>query len=226
MHARTRLPVDWTYAWLRRFHAPAQAVMVPTASIEDDLRRRGFRRLARWSRGVDAELFRPGERLDMPWQRPVHMYVGRVAVEKNLGDFLALPLPGSKVIVGDGPQRAELESRHPEAHFVGTCRGESLAAHFRSADVFVFPSRTDTFGLVLLEAMASGTPVAAYPVPGPLDVVEHGSSGVLNVDLAEAARQALMLDRKAVRAHALQYSWERANRQFLCNLRPADVVAA
>ena len=220
VRARVRLPVAFTYAWLRRFHAPSRAVMVPTRSIRDDLDARGFRNLALWSRGVDTDVFRPGPRLPNGWRAPVFMYVGRVAVEKNLDAFLGLDLPGTKVVVGDGPQRTELQSRHPRAIFTGARHGEDLAAHFRSADVFVFPSRTDTFGLVLLEAMASGTPVAAFPVPGPIDVVAPGRSGVLDDDLHAAALAARGLDRALVRDCALEYSWQRATAQFLTNLRP------
>jgi glycosyltransferase involved in cell wall biosynthesis len=226
VHARIGLPVALTYGWLRRFHAPASAVMVPTRSIYDDLARRGFRNLAMWSRGVDTELFRPGERLGRDWARPVFMYVGRVAVEKNLDAFLGLRLPGTSVVVGDGPQRLQLQARYPDAVFTGAKHGQALAEHFRSADVFVFPSRTDTFGLVLLEAMASGTPVAAFPVPGPLDVVRPGRSGVLDDDLARAALAARDLDRDVVRGCALEYSWERATSQFLRNLRQNDASAA
>jgi len=226
LHARTRLPVALTYAWLRRFHAPSRTVMVPTRSVRDDLAARGFANLAWWSRGVDTTLFRPGPPLDHNWRGPVFMYVGRVAIEKNLDAFLALDLPGTKVVVGDGPQRKELQARYPHAVFTGAKRGEDLAAHFRSADAFVFPSRTDTLGLVLLEAMASGTPVAAFPVPGPLDVVASGRSGMLSEDLAAAALGALMLDRKAVREHALAFSWERATAQFLANLHPSHARAA
>ena len=220
VHARTRLPVVLTYAWLRRFHAKARAMMVPTPAIHADLARRGFANLAMWSRGVDTTLFRPGDAVANDWPRPVFMYVGRVAVEKNLDAFLSLDLPGSKVVVGDGPQRGTLERRHPDAIFTGAKHGETLAAHFRSADVFVFPSLTDTFGLVLLEAMASGTPVAAFPVAGPIDVVVQGKSGVLDRDLKAAAIAALDLDRDVVRAHALHYSWERATAQFLAHLQP------
>ena len=220
VHARTRLPTAIIYAWLRRFHAPSEAVMVATAAIHEDLKRRGFARLVRWSRGVDTELFRPGPPMPNGWQRPVFMYVGRVAVEKNIGAFLSLDLPGTKVVVGDGPQRPSLQRRHVDAVFTGAKVGEELAAHFRSADVFVFPSRTDTFGLVMLEAMASGTPVAAYPVPGPLDVVRHGESGVLDDDLRAAAIAALDLDREAVYRHALSYSWQNATAEFLEHLRP------
>jgi len=220
VHARIRLPLRMTYAWMRRFHAPSRAVMVATRAIEDDLEARGFRNLVRWTRGVDTELFRPGPRIDAAWPRPVFMYVGRVAVEKNIEAFLALDLPGSKVVVGDGPSREALERRYPDAFFAGARHGEELAAYFRSADCFVFASRTDTFGLVVLEAMASGTPVAAYPVAGPIDVVRAGVSGVLDHDLQRAALQALELDRGAVRRHALEYSWHHATQQFVNNLHP------
>lgn len=223
VHARTRLPVAISYAWLRHFHAPAEAVMVATAAIHEDLARRGFARLVRWARGVDTTLFRPGPPTPNDWQRPAFMYVGRVAVEKNIGAFLSLDLPGTKVVVGDGPQRAALERRYADAVFTGAKVGEELAAHFRSADVFVFPSRTDTFGLVMLEAMASGTPVAAYPVPGPLDVVRQGESGMLDDDLRAAALAALELDRETVRRYAVDYSWQRATAEFLAHLRPDHV---
>jgi len=220
VHARIRLPVRLTYEWLRRFHAPARALMVPTAAIHADLERRKFRNLTLWTRGVDTKLFRPGPPLASGWKRPVFMYVGRVAVEKNIEAFLALDLPGTKVVVGEGPQRAALQRRFPSAVFTGAKMGEELAAHFRSADVFVFPSRTDTFGLVLLEAMASGTPAAAFPVTGPIDVIVPGRSGVLSGDLRAAALAALELDRDVVREHALAFSWERATAQFLANLHP------
>jgi glycosyltransferase involved in cell wall biosynthesis len=222
VYARTRLPTRVTYAWLRHFHSASSAVMVATPAVHDDLSRRGFVNLVRWSRGVDTNLFRPGVSVPNDWRSPIFMYVGRVAVEKNLAAFLALDLPGTKVVVGDGPHKASLQQRFPEAVFTGAMWGEDLAAHFRSADVFVFPSRTDTFGLVMLEAMASGTPVAAYPVPGPIDVVAQGESGVLNDDLREAALAALTLDRDATRRHALSFSWESATAQFADNLRPAD----
>jgi len=220
VHARIRLPLHLTYEWLRRFHAPGRALMVPTAAIHDVLERRRFRNLVMWSRGVDTELFRPGPRLATEWARPVFMYVGRVAVEKNIDAFLALDLPGTKVVVGDGPQRPLLQRRFPATVFTGAKMGEELAAYFRSADVFVFPSRTDTFGLVLLEAMASGTPAAAFPVTGPIDVIAPGRSGVLSEDLRAAALAALELSRDVVRSHALAFSWERATAQFLDNLVP------
>lgn len=217
---RAPIPLALSYAVVRRFHAPAQAVMVATQSIEDDLKRRGFANIRRWSRGVDTALFRPREKgfLDLP--RPISMYVGRVAVEKNIEDFLRLDLPGTKVVVGDGPQLGELRQRHPEARFLGARHGEDLARHYAAADVFVFPSRTDTFGLVLLEALAAGVPVAAYPVPGPLDVIGDSGAGALDEDLGRAVRAALAIDPRTCREHALRFSWRASAEQFLGNLRP------
>jgi glycosyltransferase involved in cell wall biosynthesis len=218
---RFGVPLAWTYAWMRRFHAPSSAVLVATLAIRGLLEARGFRNLADWSRGVDTELYHPVERRFGEWRRPVFLNVGRVAVEKNLPAFLSLDLPGTKVIVGDGPQRKELESRFPEAVFVGTKTGVELASYFQRADVFVFPSRTDTFGLVLVEAMACGTPVAAFPVRGPIDVVNDPAAGVLDEDLAAAALAALSLDRARVRRYAQRFSWEHSTRQFLSCLVPA-----
>lgn len=226
LHARFGMPVGWTYALLRRFHGPAAAVMVATPSIEAELARRGFRRMRRWSRGVDLELFRPRPELpsaiDAP--RPILLYVGRVAVEKNIEAFLDLDVPGSKIVVGGGPQLAELRLKHPAVRFTGPKKDEDLGRHYAAADVFVFPSRTDTFGLVLLEALASGVPVAAYPVPGPRDIVSS-AVGVLDDDLAKAVRGALGLSREACRAHAARYSWRHSAEQFLANLCPLPVAA-
>jgi glycosyltransferase involved in cell wall biosynthesis len=220
IEARFRIPVAWSYRTLRRFHAPSHGVMVATGSIQRELESRGFTRVKRWSRGVDTHLFRPREKgfLDLP--RPIHLCVGRVAVEKNLEDFLKLDLPGSKVVVGDGPLLPELRRRYPDVHFAGARQGEELAAYYAASDVFVFPSRTDTFGLVLLEAMASGLPVAAFPVPGPLDVVDGTGAGVLDDDLRTAARRALGISPNLCRTIALTYSWPRSAEQFLGNLQP------
>jgi len=215
VHARSRLPLDITYRWMRWFHRPSQALMVPTPDIHRRLDRRGFSNLAMWSRGVDTDLFRPMKREPMRTQRPIFLFVGRVAVEKNIEAFLALELPGEKWVVGDGPAREGLERRYPDAKFLGARVGDDLAWHFAQEDVFVFPSRTDTFGLVLLEAMACGTPVAAYPVTGPIDVVTQGVTGILHDDLGDAAIAALSLDRDAIRSHALAHSWERATAQFV-----------
>ncbi|MDW8315307.1 MAG: glycosyltransferase family 1 protein [Rhodovarius sp.] len=208
VQARTGLPTALSWAVLRRFHNASAATMAATASLERELRERGFARVVRWSRGVDLSLFHPGPRdafAHLP--RPIFLYAGRVAVEKNLEAFLSLDLPGSKVVVGDGPQRAELAARFPSVHFAGWRMGEALAAAYRAADVFVFPSRTDTFGLVLLEAMACGTPVAAFPVPGPIDVLAGSGAAALDGDLRAACLRALALPREAARRHAERFSW-------------------
>ncbi len=215
--ARTGIPEWLTYAGLRYFHAPSAAVMAPTQTIGDDLTRRGFDHVRLWTRGVNHALFRPRLRriLDLP--RPIFLSVGRVAVEKNLEALLALDLPGSTVIVGDGPARAVLERRYPKAHFLGARHGEALADIYASADVFVFPSRTDTFGIVLIEAMASGLPVAAFPVPGPIDVVGP-DAGVLDDDLRSACLKALTIPREAARQYSMRFTWRESARQFLENI--------
>jgi glycosyltransferase involved in cell wall biosynthesis len=218
LYARTRLPTALSYAWLRRFHGPAAAVMVATPSLRDELAARGFRNIVPWTRGVDLDRFRPEPREDWPFPRPVFVNVGRVAVEKNIGAFLELDLPGSKVVVGDGPQLAQLRRRFPEAHFVGERHGEALSRAYAGADAFVFPSRTDTFGLVLLESLACGTPVAAYPVTGPKDVVGTAPVGALGDDLRDAALRALDGDRAACRAYAERFSWTACADEFLGNL--------
>lgn len=219
VHARVRLPLAWSYAVLKWFHGRASAIMVATQTIEDELTRQGFRRIRRWTRGVDTVLFRPRDKAFLDHlKRPIALFTGRLAVEKNVAAFLRLELPGTKLIVGDGPARPELERRFPDAVFVGAKQGEELARHFAAADVFVFPSRTDTFGLVLLEALASGLPVAAYPVPGPLDVIGASDVGVLDEDLAAAVEKALALDPARCRAYALDFSWDASVDQFLANL--------
>lgn len=218
---RFAVPPTWSYALMRRFHAPSKGVMVATETVRHELAARGFGNLRRWSRGVDAELYNPALRGNLPGlRRPIFLSVGRVAAEKNCAAFLSLDLPGSKVVVGDGPQLEELRRRHPEAHFLGRREGCELAGLYASADVFVFPSRTDTFGLVLLEALASGLPVAAYPVPGPLDVVGDSGAGVLDEDLRNAALAALDIPRERCRQHALRYTWATSTDQFLENLWP------
>lgn len=224
IHARCRLPVGVTYRMMRWFHDPAAAVMVPTAEMVRRLKARGFANLAHWSRGVDTSVFAPAERLALPG-RPIFLYAGRIAVEKSIEDFLDLDLPGTKWVVGDGPARAGLESTYPRAVFHGMKHGSDLAYFYQQADAFVFPSRTDTFGLVLVEAMACGTPVAAYPVSGPIDVVREPSIGILSEDLRNAAMAALELDRAAVHRYARQYSWTEATRQFASHLRPLRVAA-
>jgi glycosyltransferase involved in cell wall biosynthesis len=219
--ARFAVPISWGYAWLRRFHAPSRGVMVATETVRRDLAARGFDKLKHWGRGVDDKLFDPAKRIeDYGLPRPIFLFVGRVAVEKNLPDFLDLDLPGSKLVVGDGPMLETLRHRYPAAHFIGKREGEALAQVFASADVFVFPSLTDTFGLVLLEALASGLPVAAYPVAGPLDVIGDSGVGVLDRDLHQAALAALDLSRAQCRTFAQRYSWSASAQQFLGNLAP------
>ncbi|MBV8914644.1 MAG: glycosyltransferase family 1 protein [Acetobacteraceae bacterium] len=224
LHARARIPIPLGYAWLRRFHGRAHGTMVAAGSMRRELAGRGFRNLLPWSRGVDLVRFRPGTAEDWPYKRPIFLYVGRLAVEKNLGDFLSLDLPGTKVVVGDGPQRAALQAAFPQARFAGERHGPALAAAYAGADVFVFPSITDTFGLVLLESLACGTPIAARPVTGPADILAGARPGVgaLDTDLRAAALQALHGDRAACRAHAERFSWRACAELFFHNLaKPA-----
>lgn len=227
LHARIRFPLAGSYAFLRWFHARASTVMAATPALRDELEARGFGRPVLWSRGVDTELFHPrpellgAHYLSLP--RPVWLYVGRIAVEKNIDVFLETPLPGSRMIVGEGPRLAHLRRRYPDVHFTGALSGEELARAYAAADCFVFPSRTDTFGLVLIEALASGTPVAAYPVQGPLDVIGPSSANglrpaILDKDLGTACLKAVDLPRAACRDFALGFSWEACTRQFLSNL--------
>jgi glycosyltransferase involved in cell wall biosynthesis len=218
VRARVPIPLRAGYAAVRWFHGRAARTLVTTPSMQRQLESRGFRNLALWGRGVDTELFRPRGKDFLELPRPIWLYFGRVAVEKGIGDFLDLDLPGTKLVVGDGPACEDLRRRYPQAVFAGYRHGEDLAAHISSCDVFVFPSRTDTFGLVLLEAMACGVPVAAYPVTGPVDVVVQGVTGVLDEDLRGAALAALQLDSEACRAQALAHSWEASTRQFLSAL--------
>ena len=225
IHARIRLPLSWSYRFMRWFHDQSSGVMVATETIEKALEEWGFGNIKRWTRGVDTELFHPDRRANRPpeladVEGPIYSYVGRVAVEKGIPDFLALDLPGKKVVVGDGPQLDQLRKRHPEVIFAGARHGEDLANWYAASDVFVFPSRTDTFGLVLIEALASGVPVAAYPVPGPLDVIGDHPSGVLDEDLKSAATRALNIPKDICRAHAETFSWKASSKQFLGNLEP------
>ena len=222
---RLAVPLALTYRWMRRFHGVAAATLVATASLQAELARRGFRNLAPWSRGVDLALFRDAASFapaDDPWAglaRPVFLSVGRVSVEKNLPAFLSLDLPGTKVVVGDGPALPALRRRFPDVLFTGARHGTELARAYAAADVFVFPSRTDTFGLVLLESLACGTPVAAFPVTGPRDVLVP-QAGVLDEDLRVAALRALPLDRSACRAHAERFSWRSCAERLLETLVP------
>jgi glycosyltransferase involved in cell wall biosynthesis len=220
LNKRIPLPLPVSYAFMRHFHAPAIRTMVATPGQEKLLRHWRMGNIVRWSRGVDTELFNPEERADTGLPRPVFTYAGRVAVEKNIEAFLELDLPGSKCVIGDGPCLQGLRDRYPGVLFTGYKFGRDLARQLAAADVFVFPSRTDTFGLVMLEAMACGVPVAAFPVTGPLDVVTHGRNGILNEDLQQAALAALKIDRGHCRDTAMKYSWESATRQFLGNLVP------
>jgi hypothetical protein len=220
VEARIRLPLAWTYRFLRWFHGPARAVMAPTPKVKADLEQWGFRNVVLWSRGVDLDVFRFRRAQRLQSEPPIFLYVGRVAVEKNIEDFLALDLPGSKWVVGDGPALPALRAKYPQAHYLGVLQQEELAEVYASADVFVFPSKTDTFGLVLLEAMACGLPVAAYPVSGPIDVLGDSPAGALREDLREACLAALHIPREAARAHAERFSWRAATEQFLRHLQP------
>jgi len=218
------LPIGIGYRAARFFHGPSSGTMVATPSLRRDLEQRGFANLLSWSRGVDTTVFRPRpDRLFGP--PPVFLFVGRIAREKNLEAFLDLKLAGRKVVIGDGPYLAHLRSRYPEVTFTGLKSGEELARCYASADAFVFPSRSETFGLVLLEAMASGVPVAAYPVTGPIDVVIDGINGFVEEDLGRAAARALSIDRAVVRASTKRYAWRSVANQFLANIASAHRVA-
>jgi len=232
---RSIIPADVSYAVLRHFHAAAAMTMIATASLRQELGARGFRKLGTWTRGVDTDLFTPDDPAELDLPRPIFMTVGRVAVEKNLEAFLTLDLPGSKVVIGGGPQRAVLQRQYPKVRFLGEKTGKDLTSHLAAADVFVFPSLTDTFGVVQLEALACGTPVAAFPVTGPLDVIADHPVGALDTDLRSACIRALGISRELCRSFALERSWENSARQFIGNLsalqpsrslRPARRVAA
>ncbi len=224
IHARFPfIPVSFGYAFMRRFHNSGGRMMVTTPSMRDELLAKGFRNISAWARGVDTELFHPDLRdvengVYAGLQRPIFVNVGRIAVEKNMEGFLDLDLPGTKVVVGDGPQLEELKQKYPEAVFTGAKYDQELARHFADADVFVFPSRTDTFGLVNLEAMACGTPVASFPVPGPRDIIGTSEAGVFDEDLCAASLACLELDREKARAHAETFSWKACAEDFVKNL--------
>ena len=226
--ARLPLPLAAGYAYMKWFHRPSGRLMVATRTMADELQRQGFRNISVWSRGVDTEIFhprRPGEPdVFQDLLRPIWLNVGRVAVEKNIEAFLALDLPGSKVVVGDGPQREELMEKYPDVSFTGAKLGAELAACYACADVFVFPSLTDTFGLVMLEAWASGLPIAGFSAPGPADIIPNSGAGVLAPDqtngLREACLQALEIDKTAARAAAERYSWRACAEEFRRLLQP------
>jgi glycosyltransferase involved in cell wall biosynthesis len=216
--ARFPVPQGWTWAWLRWFHNAGRGTMVSTPSLAEELRQQGFHTVLRWPRGVDSRLFHPDSAADLGLPRPVFLAVGRLAVEKNVEAFLSLDLPGSKVVVGDGPAREMLARRFPDATFLGTKRGAELAAIYAAADVFVFPSRTDTFGLVLLEALASGLPIAGFPVAATRDVVGTAPVAALDEDLRAACQRALAIPRADCRRYAETITWEESARCFLGNL--------
>ena len=221
---RTGLPLSVGYAVMRHFHAASATTMVATDSLRQELSARGFRKLGFWTRGVDTELFNPHAPVALDLPRPIFMTMGRVAVEKNLEAFLSLDLPGSKVVVGDGPQKAQLAKQFPDAIFLGEKKGADLTAHLAAADVFVFPSLTDTFGVVQLEALACGVPVAAFPVTGPKDVIGNHAVGALNENLRVACLEALGISRETCRAFALTRSWETSARQFIDHVNQVVVA--
>jgi glycosyltransferase involved in cell wall biosynthesis len=226
LEARIPFTLGLGYSFMRRFHAPSRAVMVPTDTMTRRLAARGFANLRPWSRGVDAGLFRPRSKDFLADPRPIHLYAGRIAVEKNIEAFLKLDLPGTKYVVGAGPQLKRLRAKYPNARYTGYVDDETLAAFYAAADVFVFPSRSDTFGLVLLEALASGLPVAAFPVTGPLDVIGDSGAGCLDEDLGRAIDGALKLSPKLCREHALGFSWTDATSQFMANINAPAVHEA
>lgn len=222
INLRFKIPVSWGYRMLHWFHKPATRTMIATARVEEDLEKRGFNKnkFVRWSRGVDTDRFKPRDISFTAYPRPISMYVGRVAIEKNLEAFLKLSVPGTKIVVGDGPSLSKLKKRYPDVVFTGFQTGEPLAQIMATADVFVFPSKTDTFGIVMLDALACGVPVAAYPVQGPIDVLVDNETGCMRENLHDAFHAALTLSRTTCRQQALQYSWQNCSTQFLNNLVP------
>lgn len=223
-HLRFKFPISWGYRMLHWFHEPASRIMIATERVEADLVNRGFNKgqFVRWSRGVDTDRFKPRDKDFLTYPRPISMFVGRVAVEKSIEDFLALSVPGTKVVVGDGPQLKKLKKQFPDVVFHGFETGEKLAKTMAEADIFVFPSRTDTFGIVMLDALACGVPVAAYPVQGPLDVLVENQTGCMRENLQDAFYGALKLNGEDCRKQALEYSWENCSAQFLNNLVPVS----
>jgi len=216
------IPEAVTYFYLRWFHSKSRPLMTATSSLEAELKARGFQApIERWSRGVDSTLFRPRAKLKAEYATPILLYVGRVSSEKNVEAFLKLDTPGTKVIVGDGPARASLQKQYPQTKFLGYRKGEDLAACYAMADLFVFPSITDTFGLVVIEALASGLPVAAFPATGPVDIITRPELGCCDEDLAVAVRNALTHGKRdACIEEAKKYSWENCTREFERNLLP------
>ena len=224
VQARIGIPLAWTYRFLRWFHGASHAVMAPTEVVKTDLEKFGFTNVVIWSRGVDLNIFKLQDCNKLDSEPPIFLYVGRVAVEKNIEAFLQLEVPGSKGVAGDGPALAGLKTKYPEVNFLGVLNQQELAEIYASASVFVFPSKTDTFGLVLLESLACGLPVAAYPVTGPVDVLGDSQAGVMHEDLRVACMAALKIERTTARAHAEKFSWRAATEQFARHLRPAEAV--
>lgn len=222
VRARLPIPIRWTVALLRWFHRPAVRTMVPTRSIKKLLESRGFTDVVIWSRGVHTDVFNPDDPVEYRYPRPIWVYVGRVAVEKNIEEFLDLELDGTKIIIGDGPDLDRLADAYPDCHFLGYKFGRELARHQAGADVFVFPSKTDTFGIVMLEAMACRLPIAAFPVAGPVDLVRHRETGFLDDDLGRACREAIRLDGTAAQRYAETRSWRRSTERFVSHLVPRD----
>ncbi|MCC7225885.1 MAG: glycosyltransferase family 1 protein [Burkholderiaceae bacterium] len=216
VHARTGIPAAWIYKVFKRFHGAASAVLAPTPTIRDNLILNGFERIVQWTHGVDHDIFYPRiEQNPVNKQNPVFLYVGRLAIEKNVEAFLKLDLPGTKWVAGVGPAEQDLRRKYPGAKYIGVLSQDDLARLYSEADVFVFPSLTDTFGLVMVEAMACGLPVAAFPVPGPLDVIGNSGAGVMDTDLRAACLRALEIPRERAIAHAKTFSWEIASRKKL-----------
>lgn len=215
----TGLPESIAYALMRKFHGAGQATLVPTPNVKRELDDQGFKNVVVWTRGVDTSVFKPEPKHVFDLPRPIYLYAGRVALEKNIEAFLGLDLPGSKVVVGDGPAKAGLQTRYPDVHWAGYRFGPELAAHYAGADVFVFPSKTDTFGVVMLEANACGLPVAAYPVTGPIDVVKPGRTGALDEDLGQACRQALNVSKQSCLDYAAEHTWRRCAQMVLDHAR-------
>lgn len=215
VRSRAPVPVSLSYALLRRFHQPATTCLVTTEAMRRDLAGRGFQRVSTWTRGVDLSQFRPIEPVVLDLPRPVFMTVSRLAPEKNIESFLDLDLPGSKLVVGDGPSLASLRRRYPHVHFAGAQSGEDLVRHYAAGDVFVFPSRTDTFGIVLIEALACGLPFAAFPEPGPTEIAGGRRVGVLSAHLRDACLSALRIDRSATVRRAADFTWRACAEDFL-----------